>query len=107
MGTWCFPGAKRPGRAVDHPPSSSSEFANGLKVYILLPSVHTETCNGMTFTFTPFFRTVLYSMDTGIRYPGGKVSTYRHPVLRLRMSTAANILHTHFFNSWNKDGLYL
>lgn len=65
LGTWCFPGAKRPGRAVDYPPPPSSEFANGLKVYILLPS-------GMTFTFTPLFRTVLYSMDTGTRYPGDK-----------------------------------
>jgi hypothetical protein len=74
MNTWCFRGTKRPGR-VDHPPPSSSEFANGLEVYIHLPPVHTAACNGTTFTFTRFFTTVLYCMDTGTRYPGGKLIT--------------------------------
>jgi hypothetical protein len=25
MGTWSFPGVKRPGRGADHPPASSAE----------------------------------------------------------------------------------
>jgi hypothetical protein len=28
MGTWSFPGVKRPGRGADHPPSSSAEVTN-------------------------------------------------------------------------------
>lgn len=107
MDTWCFPGTKRLGRTVDHLPPSSSEFVNGLDIYIHLPYVHTEACNGTTFTFTRFFTTVLYSMDTGTRYPGGKSVTYRHPVFRVRMNAAADLLHTHSFNLWQRDNLYL
>ena len=104
MDTWCFPGTKLPGPAVDHPPPSSSEFANGLKVYIHLPSVHGT---GRPLPLLDFFTTDLYSLDTGTRYPGGKLTTYPHPVFRLRMNAAANLLHKHSFNSWHRDNLYL
>jgi len=36
MGTGCFPGVKRPGRGVDHPPRSSAEVKES-KVIRLLP----------------------------------------------------------------------
>ena len=37
MGTGSFPGVKRPGRGVDHPPSSSSEVKERVKLYISPP----------------------------------------------------------------------
>jgi hypothetical protein len=39
MGTLSFPGVKRPGRGVDHQPSSSAEVANGLELYLRLSYV--------------------------------------------------------------------
>ena len=61
MGTGSFPGVKRPGRGVDHPPPSSAEvkervelylfttlglrglFQGDLYLYLLLCSYHTTT----------------------------------------------------------------
>ena len=34
MGTWSFQGVKRPGRGVDHPPPSSAEVKETVKLYI-------------------------------------------------------------------------
>ena len=34
MGTWSFPLVKRPGRGVDHPPTSSSEAVEIVELYI-------------------------------------------------------------------------
>jgi hypothetical protein len=38
MGTGYFPGVKRPGRGVDHPPSSSTEVKEELELYLYSPS---------------------------------------------------------------------
>jgi hypothetical protein len=38
MGTWSFPGVKRPGRGADHPPSSSAEVEGRVELYIYSPS---------------------------------------------------------------------
>jgi hypothetical protein len=38
MGTGPFPGVKRPGRGVDHPPSSSAEAKERVELYIYSPS---------------------------------------------------------------------
>jgi hypothetical protein len=38
MGTGSFPGVKRPGRAVDHPPPSSAEVKERLELYLYSPS---------------------------------------------------------------------
>ena len=89
MDTWCFPGTKRPGLAVDHPPPSSSEFANGLEVYLHFPSVHTEVCNGTTFTFTRFFTTVLYFVHCGLVV---RVSGYRYRGLGVRFPALPDFL---------------
>ena len=48
-----------------------------------------------------------YSMDTGTRYPGVWLTTYSHPLYRLRMNAAADLLHTRSFNLWHRDNLYL
>ena len=37
MGTCSFPGVKRPGRGADHPPPSSSEVKERVKLYIYSP----------------------------------------------------------------------
>jgi hypothetical protein len=38
MGTGSFPGVKRLGRGVDHPPSSSAEVKERVELYIYSPS---------------------------------------------------------------------
>ena len=38
MGTGSFPGVKRPGRGVDHPPPSSAEVKGRVELYIYSPS---------------------------------------------------------------------
>ena len=38
MGTVYFPGVKRPGRGVDHPPSSSAEVEGRVELYTCSPS---------------------------------------------------------------------
>ena len=38
MGTGSFPGVKRPGRGVDHPPPSSAEVKERVELYLYSPS---------------------------------------------------------------------
>jgi hypothetical protein len=38
MGTGSFPGVKRPGRGVDHPPTSSAEVKERVELYLYSPS---------------------------------------------------------------------
>jgi hypothetical protein len=38
MGTGSFSGVKRPGRGVDHPPPSSAEVKERVKLYLYSPS---------------------------------------------------------------------
>jgi hypothetical protein len=37
MGTGSFPGVKRPGRSVDHPPPSSAEVKERVELYLYSP----------------------------------------------------------------------
>jgi len=39
LGTGSFPGVKRPGRGVNHPPPPSAEVKEGVKLYLYSPSV--------------------------------------------------------------------
>jgi len=39
MGTGCFPGVKRPGRGVDHPPTSSAKVKERVGLYLCSPFV--------------------------------------------------------------------
>jgi hypothetical protein len=38
MGTGSFPGVKRPGRGVNHPPPSSAEVKERVEIYLYSPS---------------------------------------------------------------------
>jgi hypothetical protein len=38
MGTGSFPGVKRPGRGVDHPPPSSAKVTERVELYLYSPS---------------------------------------------------------------------
>jgi hypothetical protein len=40
-GTWSYSTVKRPGRGADYPRTSGAEVANGLELYVGLPSVPT------------------------------------------------------------------
>ena len=42
MGTVSFPGVKRPGRGVDHPPPSSAEVEGRVELYIYPPLDHRD-----------------------------------------------------------------
>jgi hypothetical protein len=96
MDTWCFLGTKRPGRAVDHLLAPSLQivwrYTSISRLYIQRHGM------GRPLPLLNFFTTVLYSMDTGTRYPGGNLDTYTGPVFKLRMTAAANLFHTHSFN---------
>ena len=52
MGTGSFPGVKRPGRGVDHPPPSSAEVKERVELYLYSPSGAFLACYRATFTFT-------------------------------------------------------
>jgi hypothetical protein len=49
MRTGSFPGVKRPGRGVDHPPQSSAEVKETVELFPLWPFM---ACTRVTFTFT-------------------------------------------------------
>ena len=48
MGTVSFPGVKRPGRGVDHPPPSSAEVGGRVELYLHSPSVPSWPVVGRT-----------------------------------------------------------
>ena len=50
MGTGSFPGVKRPGRGVDHPPPSSAEVEGRVQLYLCFPSGPSWPVLGITFT---------------------------------------------------------
>jgi len=52
MGTGSFPGVKRPGRGVDHPPPSSSKVKERVELYLYSPSGPNVACSRVNFTFT-------------------------------------------------------
>jgi len=47
-----FPGVKRPGHGVDHPPPSSVEVKERVELYLYYPSRPSWPVLGRTFTFT-------------------------------------------------------
>ena len=51
VSTGSFPGVRRRRRGADHPPLSTAEDANGLQLYLRLPSVGAMACHAVTFTF--------------------------------------------------------
>jgi len=46
IGTGSFPGVKRRGCGVDHPPSSSAEVKEGVELYLYVPSVPSRLITG-------------------------------------------------------------
>jgi hypothetical protein len=52
MGTVSFPGVKRPGRGVHHPPSSSAEVKERVELYLYSTSGPSSPVLGWTLPFT-------------------------------------------------------
>jgi len=52
MGTVSFPGVKRTGRGVDHPPQSSAEVKERVELLPLLPLWAFVACCRVNFTVT-------------------------------------------------------
>jgi hypothetical protein len=52
MGTGSFPGVKRPGHGVDHPPTSSAEVKERVELYLYSPSGPSWPVLGRTLRFT-------------------------------------------------------
>jgi hypothetical protein len=50
MGTGSFPGIKRPGRGVDHPPPSSAEVKERVELYLYSPLWDFMACSRVNFT---------------------------------------------------------
>jgi hypothetical protein len=48
VSTGSFSGVKWPGHGVHHPPTSSSEVAKGLELFLHLPSVPALACHWVT-----------------------------------------------------------
>ena len=55
MGTVSFPGVKRPGRGVDHPPPSSAEVKERVELYLYSPSGPSWPVLGRTLPFMPSY----------------------------------------------------
>ena len=51
VGAETFPGIKRPGRGVEHPPPSSAEVKEKVELYIYSPSGPSWPVIGRAFTF--------------------------------------------------------
>jgi hypothetical protein len=52
MGTGSFPGVKRPGRGIDHPPPSSAEVKERVELYFYSPSGPSRPLYRVNFTLT-------------------------------------------------------
>jgi len=50
MGTGSFPGVKRPGHGVDHPPQSSAEVKERVELYLYSPLWAFVACSKVNFT---------------------------------------------------------
>ena len=64
MGTGTFPGVKRPGRGVDHPPTSKCRGHERVGLYLYSPSGPQWPVTGRTFTLT-FYIVAEYRTWTG------------------------------------------
>jgi hypothetical protein len=65
IGTGFFPGVKRPGRCVDHPPPSSAEVKERVDLYLYSPwgaFVAYYSVN-FIFTFTFYFHWILLARN--------------------------------------------
>ena len=58
MGTGSFPGVKRSGRGVDHPPPSSPEFTERVELYLYSRLWAFVVCSRVSFTFTTKYRNI-------------------------------------------------
>jgi hypothetical protein len=65
IGTGSFPGVKRPGRSLDHPPPSSVEVKDRVQLYLYSPSRPSWPVIGRTlpFTWTCIFTTAQYAVS--------------------------------------------
>jgi hypothetical protein len=52
MGTWYFPGVKRPGRGADQPPPPKHRGREWVELYLYFPCGPFVACYRVTFTFT-------------------------------------------------------
>jgi hypothetical protein len=61
-----FPGVKRPGRGVDHPPSSSARVKERVELYLYSPSGHSWPVPGRTLPFITVLS--LFTLPPAISY---------------------------------------
>jgi hypothetical protein len=60
MGTESFPGVKRPGRGVDHPPSSSAQVKERVDLYVYSPSGPSWPVLGRTLPYPNITRPIIF-----------------------------------------------
>jgi hypothetical protein len=66
IGIESFPGAKRPGRGVDHPPSSSIRVKERVELYLYSPSGPSWPVLGRTLPLPLLSRKVADSIPDGV-----------------------------------------
>jgi len=99
MGTGPFPGLKRPGRGVDHPPPSSAEVKERIDLYLYFLSGASWSRANFTFIllFAIFFRP--YDDATITTYKGTENATLCYPKIYSEMSQCMHThTHTHTHN---------
>jgi hypothetical protein len=68
MGTDSFPGVKRPGRGVDHPPQSSAEVKEGVELYLYSPCGPSLPVLEWTWPLTLYIRVTSLRCQYGDRH---------------------------------------
>jgi hypothetical protein len=68
MGTWSFPGVKRPGRGADHPPSSSAEVKKEYS-YTSTPPLGLRVCYGYLYHYLNIRQIARYFHFNMISHP--------------------------------------
>jgi hypothetical protein len=63
MGSGSFPGVKRPGGGVNHPPPSSAKVKERVELYLYSPSRPSWSVLGWTLPFTFTFTHLVHTLD--------------------------------------------
>ena len=109
MGTWSFPGVKRPGRGADHPPPSKCRGHERVELYLHSPSGPQWPVTGRTYLAFVWLLKYLWCKTDGT-LKSGSFSTHKSVMLYLccfrrgsYVSSLQPISQFHFSSPWRYD----